>query len=174
MCIRDSNIGGTHIDFNAVTSAPLLGWPNFVTPTFDWHAVTLIAPVAIVLVAENLGHVKAVAAMTGRDLDPYIGRAFLADGFATMVANPSARNARPMYGSRSRPVIAATALTCPRFSATRTMATGAIRVTACQSNVGVTKFGQPKSGALVTALKSMCVPPMLLSLIHISEPTRPY
>jgi len=80
------NIGGTHIDFNAVTSAPLLGWPNFVTPTFDWHAVTLIAPVAIVLVAENLGHVKAVAAMTGRDLDPYIGRAFLADGFATMVA----------------------------------------------------------------------------------------
>src|SRR5664280_1018301 len=80
------NIGGTHIDFNAVTSAPLLGWPNFVTPTFDWHAVTLIAPVAFVLVAENLGHVKAVAAMTGRDLDPYIGRAFLADGVATMVS----------------------------------------------------------------------------------------
>jgi putative pyrimidine permease RutG len=80
------NLGGTHIDFNAVTSAPLLGWPALTTPKFDSHALTLIIPVAIVLVAENLGHVKAVAAMTGRDLDPYIGRAFLADGVATMVS----------------------------------------------------------------------------------------
>ena len=48
--------------------------------------MALIAPVAIVLVAENLGHVKAVAAMTGQNLDPYLGRAFLGDGIATMVA----------------------------------------------------------------------------------------
>jgi putative pyrimidine permease RutG len=80
------NLGGTHIDFNAVTSAAIIGWPNLTAPTFDTHAVTLMLPVAIVLVAENLGHVKAVAAMTGRDLDPYIGRAFVADGLATMVA----------------------------------------------------------------------------------------
>jgi xanthine/uracil permease len=46
----------------------------------------LIAPVAIILVAENLGHIKAVSAMTGRDLDPYIGRAFVGDGIATMVS----------------------------------------------------------------------------------------
>ena len=80
------NIGGTHIDFNAITSAPLLGWPALTTPVIDSHALTLIIPVAIVLVAENLGHIKAVAAMTGRDLDPYIGRAFLADGVATMIS----------------------------------------------------------------------------------------
>jgi putative pyrimidine permease RutG len=42
--------------------------------------------VAIVLVAENLGHVKAIAAMTGRDFDPLLGRAFLADGLATVIA----------------------------------------------------------------------------------------
>jgi xanthine/uracil permease len=46
----------------------------------------LIAPVAIVLVAENLGHLKAVAAMTGRDMNPWMGRAFLGDGIATVVA----------------------------------------------------------------------------------------
>jgi putative pyrimidine permease RutG len=80
------NLGGTHIDFNAITSAPLLGWPALTAPKFDTHAITLIVPVAIVLVAENLGHVKAVATMTGKNLDPYIGRAFLADGLATMVA----------------------------------------------------------------------------------------
>jgi signal transduction histidine kinase len=48
--------------------------------------VALIAPVAIILVAENLGHVKAVSVMTGRNLDPYLGRAFIGDGIATMVA----------------------------------------------------------------------------------------
>jgi uracil-xanthine permease len=80
------NLGGTHIDFNAITSAPLLGWPALTAPKFDTHAITLIVPVAIVLVAENLGHVKAVATMTGKNLDPYIGRAFFADGLATMVA----------------------------------------------------------------------------------------
>ena len=35
----------------------------------------LIAPVAVILVAENLGHLKAVAGMTGRNMDPYMGRA---------------------------------------------------------------------------------------------------
>src|SRR5262249_29981045 len=48
--------------------------------------MVLIAPAAIVLVAENLGHIKAIGAMTGRNLDPWLGRAFLGDGVATMVA----------------------------------------------------------------------------------------
>jgi xanthine/uracil permease len=46
----------------------------------------LIAPVAVILVAENLGHIKAVTAMTGRNLDAYMGRAFLGDGIATIVS----------------------------------------------------------------------------------------
>ena len=41
---------------------------------------------AIILVAENLGHIKAVTAMTGQDLDRYMGRAFIGDGIATMVS----------------------------------------------------------------------------------------
>ena len=77
---------GTPIDFAAVSQAAWIGAPNLTAPTFELDAMTLIAPVAIILVAENLGHVKAVAAMTGRNLDPYLGRAFLGDGIATMVA----------------------------------------------------------------------------------------
>lgn len=50
------------------------------------QAIALIAPVAVILVAENLGHIKAVAGMTGRNLDPYIGRAFVGDGLATMLS----------------------------------------------------------------------------------------
>ncbi len=46
----------------------------------------MIVPVAIILVAENLGHLKAVSAMTGKNMDPYMGRAFIGDGIATMVS----------------------------------------------------------------------------------------
>jgi putative pyrimidine permease RutG len=77
---------GTPIDFNGIANAAWIGVPNLTGPQFQLNAITLIAPVAIVLVAENLGHVKAVAAMTGRNLDPYLGRAFLADGVATVVS----------------------------------------------------------------------------------------
>jgi uracil-xanthine permease len=74
------------VDFEPVRRAAWLGWPDFVTPELSWNAVSLIAPVAIVLVAENTGHIKAVSAITGRDLMPYLGRGFVGDGVATMVA----------------------------------------------------------------------------------------
>jgi len=77
---------GAPIDFTALGEAAWIGMPNLTAPVVDQRAIGLIAPVAIILVAENLGHVKAVAAMTGRNLDPYLGRAFLGDGVATMVA----------------------------------------------------------------------------------------
>ena len=77
---------GKPIDFSTVVNAPWIGLPKLSSPVFDGNAIVLIVPVAIVLVAENLGHVKAVAAMTGRNLDPYLGRAFLGDGLATIVA----------------------------------------------------------------------------------------
>jgi uracil-xanthine permease len=77
---------GRPIDFSSVAAAAWMGVPHLAAPRFDGHAMALIVPVALVLVAENLGHLKAVGAMTGRNLDPYIGRAFLGDGIATMVA----------------------------------------------------------------------------------------
>ena len=77
---------GMPIDFAPVAAAAWLGAPRLSAPEFDGHAMALVAPVALVLVAENLGHLKAVGAMTGRNLDGYIGRAFLGDAVATMVA----------------------------------------------------------------------------------------
>jgi uracil-xanthine permease len=77
---------GKPIDFAGVANAAWIGVPNFTTPVWNANAIALIAPVAVVLVAENLGHIKAVAAMTGRDLDRYLGRAFVGDALATMVA----------------------------------------------------------------------------------------
>jgi uracil-xanthine permease len=74
------------IDLSRVAAAPWFGLPRFTAPVFEPGAVLLIAPVAVILVAENLGHLKAVGAMTGRSLDPLLGRAFLGDGLATMLS----------------------------------------------------------------------------------------
>ncbi|CAI0736527.1 Putative pyrimidine permease RutG [Serratia entomophila] len=77
---------GKPVDYALLSQAAWFGLPQFTAPVFDLHAMLLIAPAAIILVAENLGHVKAVASMTGRDLDPYIGRAFVGDGLATLLS----------------------------------------------------------------------------------------
>ena len=77
---------GKPIPFDGISAAALIGAPRFASPVFDAGSIALIAPVAVILVAENLGHLKAVGAMTGRNLDPMIGRAFVGDGVATMIA----------------------------------------------------------------------------------------
>lgn len=74
------------VDFSMVAHAAWFGLPKFEAPVFEWNAMVLLAPLAIILVAENLGHIKAVSAMTGQHLDPYMGRAFIGDGVATMVS----------------------------------------------------------------------------------------
>jgi xanthine/uracil permease len=74
------------VTFQAVREAAWVGLPDFTAPAFDLSVLGLFAPVVFVLVAENVGHVKSVAAMTDRNLDPLMGRALLADGVATSLA----------------------------------------------------------------------------------------
>lgn len=77
---------GKPMDLRALLAAPWVGMPSFAAPVFEAKAMIMIAPVALILVAENLGHIKAVTAMTGKNLDKYMGRAFMGDGVATMVS----------------------------------------------------------------------------------------
>ncbi len=74
------------VDFSGVNSAAWVGLPEFTTPTFSTSAMLLFLPVVLVLIAENIGHVKAVAAMTGKSLDDQVGNALVADGAATALA----------------------------------------------------------------------------------------
>ena len=77
---------GKPVDLGGIANAAWFGLPAFTAPVFTANAMLLIAPVAIILVAENLGHLKAVTAMTGRNLDRYMGRAFIGDGIATVLS----------------------------------------------------------------------------------------
>lgn len=74
------------VDTKGIEAAAWLGLPELQSPTFKFSAIVLFVPVVLVLIAENVGHVKAVSAMTGQDLDADMGRALMADGVATTVA----------------------------------------------------------------------------------------
>jgi xanthine/uracil permease len=87
------------IDWSQVAHAPWLGLPKTVVsptfgtltgphlPAFKLTFILLVIPSVIALLAENSGHVKAVSEMTGDDLDPYLGRAFIGDGVGTALAS---------------------------------------------------------------------------------------
>ena len=102
-------------------------------PSFSLTFILLVLPGVIALIAENTGHVKAVAEMTGDDLDPYMGRAIGADGFATALAsafggsptttyaeNIGVMGATRVYSTAAYYVAAAVAILlglCPKFGA---------------------------------------------------------
>src|SRR3954464_6762572 len=74
------------LDLSGVGKANWVGLPDFTAPHFSVNFTLLVLPAVIALIAENAGHVKAVSAMTKRDLDPSLGRAIFADGVGTVVA----------------------------------------------------------------------------------------
>jgi len=102
-------------------------------PSFSLTFILLVLPGVIALVAENTGHVKAVAEMTGDDLDPYMGRAIAADGFGTALAslfggsptttyaeNIGVMGATRVYSTAAYYVAAVVAILlglCPKFGA---------------------------------------------------------
>ncbi|MET1154543.1 solute carrier family 23 protein [Arthrobacter sp.] len=85
------------VDFSAIHDAAWLGLPDFHAPEFHISVIGLFVPVVLVLVAENIGHVKSVSAMTGQDLDPVTGRALMADGLATVLAGSGGGSGTTTY-----------------------------------------------------------------------------
>lgn len=71
----------------AVRDAAWIGLPGFQAPRPNLGALLVIAPVFVVLVAENKGHIAAISGYMGRDLSPYLGRAYLGDAVATLVSS---------------------------------------------------------------------------------------
>lgn len=74
------------VDFDAISNAKWFGLPEFTAPHLDASVLGLFLPVVLVLIAENIGHVKSVSLMTGQNLDKVTGRALIADGLATTLA----------------------------------------------------------------------------------------
>ena len=129
---------GPAINFSIISNAAWFGLPTFASPTFDFNAILLITPVVIILIGENLGHVKAVTAMTGRNLDPYMGRAFLGDGVATMFAASFGGTGVTTYGEN-----------IGVMAATRVYSTLIFAVAAC---FAIILGFSPKFGAIIQTI----------------------
>ncbi|KHL08256.1 uracil-xanthine permease [Mumia flava] len=135
------------VDWSAVGDASWFGFPSGTladgvsavhAPSFSFTFILLVLPGVIALIAENTGHVKAVAEMTGDDLDPYMGRAIGADGVATAFASAFGGSPTTTYAEN-----------IGVMSATRIYSTAAYYVAAL---VAILLGLCPKFGAIVNAI----------------------
>ena len=129
---------GKPVDVSGIANAAWFGMPQFHAPVFSAPAMLLIVPVVIILVAENLGHIKAVTAMTGKNLDQYMGRAFIGDGLATMVSGAAGGTGVTTYAEN-----------IGVMAATRIYSTAVFLVAAL---IAVLLGFSPKFGALIQAI----------------------
>jgi putative pyrimidine permease RutG len=129
---------GKPLDVSGIANAAWIGMPQFGAPVFDSGAMLMIVPVAIILVAENLGHIKAVTAMTGRNLDAYIGRAFMGDGIATIVSGAAGGTGVTTYAEN-----------IGVMAATKIYSTA---VFVCAAAIAVVLGFSPKFGAVIQAI----------------------
>ncbi len=86
------------VDFSPVGDAAWIGLPDFTSPTVAWSVLPAFIPVVLVLVAENVGHVRSVAHLADPSLNQLTGRALLADGLATTVAGLGGGSGTTTYG----------------------------------------------------------------------------
>ncbi len=125
------------VDLSGVGKESWVGLPSFHAPDFKTSAILLTLPAVIALIAENTGHVKAVAAMTEQDLDKSLGRALFGDGVGTAIATSVGGSPTTTYAEN-----------IGVMAATRVYSTAAYYVAAFVAIL----FGLcPKFGALIAA-----------------------
>nr|MCW2729181.1 nitrate reductase [Aeromicrobium sp.] len=133
-------IGG-ELDFTQVGDAAWIGWPEFTSPDVTWSVVPMFLPVVLVLIAENVGHVRSVAHLTDDpSLNQKTGPALLADGLATTIAGLGGGSATTTYGEN-----------IGVMTATRVFSTAAYWVAAV---VAIVLGLSPKFGALLNTIPS--------------------
>ena len=88
------------VSFEAVDSAKWVSLPQVVLPTFDINAMLIIAPAALVVISEHIGHLFVTGNIVERDLikDPGLHRSLLGDGISTMLSGFTGSCPTTTYG----------------------------------------------------------------------------
>lgn len=91
------------VDFTPVAEAAWLGLPQFSAPVFNWTAISIALPVAVVTIVEHFGDVLAIGNVVQRDFfkDPGVNRTLLGDGIATSVSALIGGPANTTYGENT-------------------------------------------------------------------------
>ncbi|GIP39237.1 uracil/xanthine transporter [Paenibacillus sp. J31TS4] len=88
------------VDFTSVQQAPFFSLPEFYSPRFSWSAIAIIAPAALVVIAEHIGHLIVTSNIVGKDLstDPGLDRSLLGNGISTIVSGFVGSTPNTTYG----------------------------------------------------------------------------
>ena len=74
------------VDLAPVAEAAWVGLPQVAPPRFDLGAIALVAPVAVVVVIEHIGHLLAVGEIVGKDYREMLPRSLAGDGISTVIS----------------------------------------------------------------------------------------
>jgi uracil-xanthine permease len=74
------------VSFKGIAEAAWIGLPNVTFPKFDITAIAIIAPVAIVVIVEHIGHLLVINEITGKDFTPMLPESLFGDGLATAIS----------------------------------------------------------------------------------------
>ena len=82
------------VDLTPVINAPWFQLPHFYSPVFNLDAILIIAPAALVVLAEHIGHLVVTGNIVDRNLikDPGLSRSLFADGHLVVTGNIVDRN----------------------------------------------------------------------------------
>ncbi len=95
------------VDFTPIKEAAFFSLPNFVVPFINYNlnfkGLLVIAPVALVTMAEHIGDHTVLGKIIGKDLikNPGLDKTLLGDGFATFVAGALGGPANTTYGENT-------------------------------------------------------------------------
>ena len=95
--------GSPLLNMAAVSSAKVVGLPDFFVAKFDITAILVMAPIAIASMMEHVGDISAISATTKRNFieDPGLNRTLLGDGLATALAGLFGGPANTTYGENT-------------------------------------------------------------------------
>jgi uracil-xanthine permease len=74
------------VSFDGVAKAAWIGLPKLTFPTFELNAILIIAPVALVVIVEHIGHLLVINEITGKDFTPMLPESLFGDGLATAIS----------------------------------------------------------------------------------------
>jgi uracil permease len=88
------------VDTTPVSQAPWFALPTFYRPVFEWTSIAIIAPAALVVIAEHIGHLIVTGNIVGKDLsrDPGLDRSLLGNGISTMISGFVGSTPNTTYG----------------------------------------------------------------------------
>lgn len=88
------------VDFASVAAAPWFQLPQFYAPDFNINAIAIIAPAALVVLAEHIGHLAVTGNIVERDLlkEPGLARSLFADGLSNVLSGFAGATPNTTYG----------------------------------------------------------------------------